>query len=352
MKLNDRQEAVSIGLSTASAILSLIGAVLVCCHVIFVKKFKRSYDRLLFGISCADLIMAVRLIVFAPFLYPLDTPSQECTINGFLLFMGYSASYYNCALAFYFFLTIYCGKREREILRFEPFLHSACLLFILIPSTTALFLQYYNPSPFSLGCWVNEYPYGCADDPTIECKRGEAAPFFAYVTIVVPLLVLLVLLISFNVAIFWTVRKTETASERWSFHSAANQASPKPTAPRLSLVTIKRLISRPPNDSPRSSKQPKTKSQQIAKQSLFFVSALFCCYIWSFLRTVISSVHPEGIQSGNYFWLLALESFFFPLQGKFDKNQITINARQEAMIHNLYLLSSSPFQERQTSWSI
>ena len=70
--LTTRQERVLAFVPLVSSCLSLLGSITIIRLIILRKKFSKfTYDRILFGLSCADVLMSIDVALFA-FLTPRE----------------------------------------------------------------------------------------------------------------------------------------------------------------------------------------------------------------------------------------------------------------------------------------
>ena len=90
-----------------------------------------------------------------------------CNVLGFLSQLGFGPPLYNTCLSFYFLLTIRYGMpKEKFATRYEAWMHLFCWSFILSTATVGLVLEVYDEMEITQGCWIKEYPQGCAETET------------------------------------------------------------------------------------------------------------------------------------------------------------------------------------------
>lgn len=73
--LSDDQEVVLCALMISSGLLSVLGSTTIIHRVVFNPKERTSYDRIMLGLSCADVISS-STYVLTPFLLPADTSQR------------------------------------------------------------------------------------------------------------------------------------------------------------------------------------------------------------------------------------------------------------------------------------
>lgn len=331
-----------------SSVLSIGGSSLILGQIIVGKRYRKNcYHRLLFALSCADVINTIRFL-WIPFVYyPIDEPSAACTAVGFFAVMGFSSAAYISSLSFFYVLTVRFNVKEQKMRRFvEPIFHIVSIGCPLISSLTGIGLQVYNPSEFGLGCWTTAYPAGCVGE---ECERGQHAKIFVYMVAVLPQIIIFLSTIINNVIIFWTVRSLEKRTgsygsaefrekqrqrqqqeerQRQQQQKQAERAelqhqSSSSSSTALESAGAKNMILRKiSNVRSQNSCREKTKrskrSRKVAIQSFLYIAAYLACWIWGVVFFTLSAVYPDSIQSGRYYWMQVLDAIFFPLQGAFN----------------------------------
>jgi len=131
------------------------------------KKLSSIYHRIMFGMSCADILSSVA-IALTTLPMPSDFPCEDedlfntndgkgsiqtCNIQGFFLIVGINVMYaYNAMLCVYYACVIAFQMSEENIhKRVEPFLHFIPIFSGLAVAIPPIFLDLYNPG---LG-WCN-----------------------------------------------------------------------------------------------------------------------------------------------------------------------------------------------------
>ena len=324
-----------------SGSLSVAGSAIIMWHA--VHKLHRPYHRILFMLSVTDLICSLSLAIMPLAFYrPNLKPSAVCELDGFIVIsMGYSSAFYNASLSMYFLLTIKYSYSERKMAqKVEPFLHGVSVMYPLTCAIIGLVLQMYNPSPGSIGCWINAYPKNCEWDEDIECERGEGAYMFSFFAAVIPLALVWIALIGNNVAIYCFVRRIEERSNQHAASSTLSRfeirsrqsdedemekelakAAPNPglsSADTHGVAIIPLAPPALPLSIRRNASKNFAKTRQTAVQSFFYVFAYFVVFFFGSLAFCFKTTDPDGFQSGKYFPLQVLDAFFFPLQGFFD----------------------------------
>lgn len=143
------------------------------------NKICTPYRRILIGISFADMLQSLSLLV-GPIITPSDSTPwgrgnvASCeTFGFFLLVASLAAPLYSVLLTFYFLCKIkYKMSNEKFQEMYEKRAYALIWLFVLLTSLAALCTGSINEIPTGSACHVSSIPIGCRDDPDIECERG------------------------------------------------------------------------------------------------------------------------------------------------------------------------------------
>lgn len=169
---------------------SLIGSVFIFQDIVFHGKTspaKRVFHRVMLGLSSADAVASV-VNILSTWPIPKGTPGvylasgtvQTCTAQGFFNELGNVATpLYNASLCVYFARKIRDGWSEDEIQKNnERFMHFVPMVVASTIAVLGLIFNLYNNSGWL--CWLAQNPFGCAEDPEMECIRGELAEPFRW----------------------------------------------------------------------------------------------------------------------------------------------------------------------------
>lgn len=285
--LSDGQEmAISI-LFVISSTLSIIGSSAIIYKVISDRLNATAYDRMLLGLSVCDVISSIAFGL-SPFLLPKETSirvwaigsDSSCSFLGFMTQFGFSSVLYNGFLSFYYLLTVRYGvKRPRFAKRYEPWFHGVAILFPLITAVVGAFMGFYSELQLGVGCWVNDYPRGCASGTGDDtCISEEIAWFYGSSPVVFTLFSLIIN----NTLVYFHVRKV--------FKTANVSASDR---------SIRHQIHQ----------------REVATQGLFYVGTFFVCF-WSAIAVrVMEGFSETPVNESDVYWLLVIMSATLPLQG-------------------------------------
>lgn len=333
------------------ALLSVAGSLLIIQRIVRSKELlSKTYERLMLGLSLVDTLNSIRLVIFPLVYRPYTAPSTACTIEGFVVTLGFAGPVYNAVLTFYYVLIIiYNVPNQRIITHYEPWLHVTAVGYGLVGAFLGLSLGVFNPNSSGLSCWAAEWPTGCLDSENgVECERGESMAAFSYAVGLLPLFGVLFALISGNTVIYCTVRrivaKTETYTspavgfaratvDSGAIHSSvdelelASQSSTTtsietPSGATASANNNTRCIETPSDATASANNNTRspptvTKTTAVAVQSISYVLAYLICFIWPFVIVVVEVAAPSTPR--RYLFVLhMLEMIFYPIQGLFN----------------------------------
>jgi tellurite resistance protein TehA-like permease len=184
---------------------SLLGAS--CIVYIILRDPKRSqnlsktYNRLLLGMSATDIIGSIRACT-SSFVMPAGSwwmaagNQGSCEFQGSVAQLAIGAALYSACLGIYFWLTIRNVNKSVIARRVEPVMHCVSVVFPISTAIYGLIQNIFNPVELGVGCWVSSFPTGCADDPNIECTRGQNAKVLIWIFAGIPVGLSLVRLVS------------------------------------------------------------------------------------------------------------------------------------------------------------
>lgn len=281
--LSDGQEMTLSVLYVASSTLSIVGSSTIIYKVIADRTQATSYDRLLLGLSCCDLVASIGFAL-NPFLLPKGTSirvwaigsESSCEFLGFMTQLGFSSVLYNGFLSYYYLLTVRYGvKRHVFARRYEPWFHAISFFFAFITAVVGASMGFYSEVQLGLGCWVNDYPEGCTSE---NCLSEEIAWFYGST----PVLFALLSLIVNNTLVYLHVRKV--------FHTTTN------------VVETDRVF------------RQRIQKREVATQGLFYVATFFFCF-WSPIAVRVMEAFSESVDETEIYWILVFMSATLPLQG-------------------------------------
>ena len=297
---NETQQVVLAILPMISSLLSILGSSSIVVIILKdrVRKFKKTYYKVIFAVSCSDLCSSISYST-STFLLPSDTPGvwlafgtqATCNWQGFMSQLGFMSCFYTAILAVYFFLTTksQCAKRTTRVLK-----HHEWILLIIPPlinlpfALAGIFLELYNPLEYGIGCWIAPRPHGCDDTEDIECLRGEQADFYSWIFGGIWIFPIFAILIFCFASIYLTVRRQVVMMEE-RYSAEFRQAT--------------------------DLRGTREKAKQTAIQGLLYIGAFFAVYFWNF---VARALEIYGASPRGFFAVSCLSQIFSPSQGTFN----------------------------------
>jgi hypothetical protein len=286
--MSDGQEIAMSLLYVTSSVLSILGSLTIVFKVLSERNRATSYDRLMLGLSCSDIVSSLGWLM-TPFLLPKETSPRvwavgnnaTCSFLGFLTQLGFSSVLYNGFLSYYFLATIRHGVKRRDFARkWEPWIHVFVALFAFVTSTVGVGMGFFSEVDIGMGCWVNDYPKGCIDEEciseTIAWIYGPLPVFFAIISLIVN-----------NGMVYCHVRSVFKASQAALVGENVNQ------------VIIRQDIQK----------------REVATQGFLYVAAFFFCYWPLGTARGIEAFNTEGVDERKIYWALMSQAGALPLQG-------------------------------------
>ena len=164
--LSDEQVRLLAYLYVVAGMLSIFGSFVIVHRVLRNREHANSYDRIMLGLSCSDIIASLSYI-FTPFLVPRDTSTRvtamgndvSCSVLGWLTQVGFAAIMYNAILSFYMLAIVRFSVTPGDFAaRFEPYLHALTVFYFLATATIGVPFNLFTEMRFSMGCWLAAYP--------------------------------------------------------------------------------------------------------------------------------------------------------------------------------------------------
>ena len=282
--LKDWQEVIIAVLPVISSILSIVGSSTIV-RLTLRRKLSTPYDRILFGLSIADMVSSATNAL-NPYLAPRDTSPRifaigndtTCAAIGFLWHISTAGFMYSGMLSLYYYLTVRHSISIDYIQsKIEFYMHCGAFLGPFISGLIG-FLPGYKEVRLGPGCWTR-------------------ASWFGYAFTAAPMIIMIPAIIYFQISIFLHVRTTllkSGARSFWSFtkdrdgSSSTNNNNDNPTTKKLRLV---------------------------ATQNFLYVGAFL---VVNSFPTVLRMLDDNGYRrqsEDDLYILLVLQSFFLPIQG-------------------------------------
>lgn len=267
-----------------SAPLSMFGSILILIEVLRKKrKDRKSYHRILLGMSCVDLYTSFWYIFSS---YPVKggvvTNQALCSAQGWGLQMGLTIPIYNTMLAFFYMLVIRYRWNHDRLQKVELLFHIIPLSLGLGTSLAGLGLKLYNNA--NIWCWIASYPSTCKssfeNNGVTDCIRGNNADIYRLAFFYGPLFCSIILSIILTVLTIQYIASVEKKSAKYAMKRVKNKNNTN------------------------------TYSKLVAIQSFCYIGVYFIT--WTPLSAV-RCIQFAGKTAPR--WLLLLGTFFTPFQG-------------------------------------
>lgn len=291
--LSDAQTVVLAVSTIPMALLSSAASSLIIYMVLYKKKRNGmdSLGRILIGMSVCDIIASTQTCLQA-FLAPQDASqritslgnSTSCNTLGFLWQFSYACFCYNGLLSFYYLVTIRYGWRDGKFQKYEWYLHGLCIGYPLVTASFGSVFKWYDVNEIGFGCWVNNYPRNCGDEPH-ETGENCIAEEIAWVIGGIPVLLLITIIIANNIFIYRYVRWTLFRSRRHSVVNLDSQAR---------------------------------RMRQVAIQCFLYVLAFWCTTIPSIIIRNLEARGFSADSESSIFPILLLQSIAVPSTGMWN----------------------------------
>ncbi|CAJ1963793.1 unnamed protein product [Cylindrotheca closterium] len=324
------QDKVLSILPIPSAILSIFGSSVIIYMGVSTRRQRQwtTYTRLLIGLSICDIISSVSL-AFAAFLRRPESgrvwaigTDATCAAIGTMTQFSYANVWYNAALSYYFMATVRFRMKHSRIARLlEPWMHFMSIGFPLVTAIVGALYEMYGEKATGMGCWVNEYPHGCGDEPDQEpCTSG----LIGWIFLGFPLLFSGLSILINNLVIGFYV---------WSQSAPTTTAATTTTTKSLSLSRTMTANTLSSSDGIEGSGHNKKASEEATKimskhqlqrlrlvssQAFLFVGSYVLCNVWVGSLGIVEAItqeedEPQLMQT--MYRIMAINAFFSPLQG-------------------------------------
>lgn len=290
MALGTAQIKVLVYLPMAIGPLSAVCSGILIYSILSKRSF-HTFHRILLGMGGCDIIYST-FVSTSTLLAPKDTDvfgavgnERTCSLKGFVTqAFGFATPAYNFALCLYYLGTIKYGISENKMARtYEPYLHALALGLPLGTAFFGLGFGQYGVLESEPGsCWWGYKPYGCMDDPLIDCTNKtmvdglRAASFIGFLAVAIGIIV-----------VNWLL-----------YHSVRVQMKRSMRSSMVQDTVTKRI-------------------RAVGIQCGLYVLAFFMTYS---LTAILELIYVVGLQppetlEQRYYWLKVLTFVFNPSQG-------------------------------------
>jgi len=235
-----------IAVSITSGVISTVCSTLIIIVLLRVKT-KKTFHRLLFGMSFTDIIYSLSFCL-SSIPAPIGTPGAEfaygntsfCSLQGFMHYTGFTCFVlYDAMLSIYFVLVIIHNINSTIQRKVEPYFHSIPLVYSL---SSGLFLWASNNFNFSGNvCWIAPLPRDCITNSNVECVRGKLA--FKYRNLSLFPFACSFIIICFCMSyLIYSVRRQFNRSRRYQFNTPQTLQTTTVVAPALDKETTTQAL--------------------------------------------------------------------------------------------------------------
>jgi hypothetical protein len=329
-------QQVAITLASAfSGTLSILGSSCIIWMLLAEKrkKLKNVKYRFLFALCLSDIVNSLWYVVWS-LPIPKGTPGvwgamgnyTSCNAQGFFFQFGIIGSFYNGALALYFYKSLCHSMKDEQIAKtYEKWIHIGCVVWSLGTAIAAWWQDLYSFS--GIGCWIAPEPLRCHRRDDVDCIRGENAYIYAWLYMATPLLLICIYINYTMTMISKKVKEICRKAERWSIGMVGasivsnpsrtevaqssdrniNDGSLHTRSQTLEVTSRRGSVSGNGN---RARSRYAERSKEAAWQAFLYVLAYTVTHQWGF---VLLNIELGG--GTNPFYLILIENFFWPLQG-------------------------------------
>lgn len=301
--------------------LSLLGSIFIAYDVVKRKSLAKVHHRILFGMSLADIVSSFCTILGrvpatrGDEVFPGYGSTGLCTAQGFFYQTILSVVAYNFSLALYYLLIIRYNLSESTLKNLEYLMHSFSALVFIGSAVTLASMEMFNPDYFL--CFINSSPPGCL----LDCDRGQRPSLFRWLFFYGPAWIMIFLISSMMMLLYWTVRRQEGRMDRFRFkgkqQTTNNQGNSHDIATGPEFIDTENSetgqvkVSQGANKLPVVPTQNRERSRQVAVQGLWYTVPFYLTWVFPLTAHALGTNWIE--QKGTP--LLVLVAIFLPLQG-------------------------------------
>ena len=252
------------------AVLSILGSSIIIRKVVSSpEKRKDVYHRIMFGLSCCDIIASLNYFT-GTWLIPkgqvgglgpvfmASGSKATCSLSGFFTNFAVASPLYNGTLAWYYLLSIHQNWSDRKIRKIEKWFHIIPIAFAIVSSSIALGFDMYGNVDWL--CWIlPDVPEG--EEPTNAQKNFR---IFQWMFLFGPVWLTVAFVTTVMVLLFFKMKENEKNMEKYRYSTPMVRASICST-PGLSNSTSK--LSTSNNDANNSSVSFATTDWRALKKS-------------------------------------------------------------------------------------
>ena len=320
MSMMDLRIPTIIQLTTASISVIASATIAIMIQRLASGGLSTPYRRLIFCLSCADLIQSSALVV-GPLAPPTGTPqspwahgnAHTCNANGFFFTVGSLAvPLYTCSLCIYYLCKIKYGMSNSSFTnRIEKKLHALIIVACASVSIGALVNKNFNAVPTGSFCYIAAIPAGCRRyaEYVGECVRGKDAVAYTMIaTIAVPFLCLVGITLSMTMLCWHVISR-----ERFLSSSSYSNAGTGGTGRCRCGCRYIRIFQERQVHEPEANYLQRLYKGEVMLQASLYVGGFFLTYCLTWVVAVMNLLGV--IPSTGFLYALPL---LFPLGGMFN----------------------------------
>lgn len=213
------------------AVLSILGSSIIIRKVVSSpEKRKDVYHRIMFGLSCCDIIASLNYFT-GTWLIPkgqvgglgpvfmASGSKATCSLSGFFTNFAVASPLYNGTLAWYYLLSIHQNWSDRKMRKIEKWFHIIPIAFAIVSSSIALGFDMYGNVDWL--CWIlPDVPEG--EEPTNAQKNFR---IFQWMFLFGPVWLTVAFVTTVMVLLFLKMKENEKNMEKYRYSTPMVRAS-------------------------------------------------------------------------------------------------------------------------------
>lgn len=316
--VDDTNKCLLAVLPRPGCFFSIIGSYCVIRELIAVELAKtnkrgKAIPRVILSLSACDLIFSLALFLttwpspsYVELCYNVGTQAS-CTFQGFFVQFGLTSTFlWSGCLSVFYLLIIRYSWTDTQLEKLEKWAHGAIWVFVIGASVFPIPLGLYNNTGGF--CWIESYPYGCKDSLTYgkdaNCTRGDNAWVYQVFFQLFPEWTCFFLLLVIRVMIYFSVRKLENTSRKYSAialtnHTQSNVAIQSQSVTQAQAREAEKI------------RVNRKKSKAVATQAASYIAALLVPWTLSFavfVQTIVAG-KPNNMLSYFAYTVLPFQGF-------------------------------------------
>ena len=309
------------------------------------------YERILMALSIMDIIFTIT-VVAQTVLIPRDTTHRitsfgnaaTCTMMGFFWQFTLSNFYFSGLLNYYYLRTIVSGWSEARFAKHEPYWMAAGLLWYTGTAILGVVMDWYDANELGVGCWVNNVPRGCGEDPW-DSQEPCISVYIAWLFGGFQIVFLFVFVAISNAMIFCHVRKTMAKAQQWTLRTMGRYGQQQQQQAQIQQEALQqeqpkswwqrwRQQRRVNNDNSTTTSATDARVQQVATQCALYVAAFWISAAPTIVLRNLEGFNFGASDEGLLYPLLLIQSVLTPLVGFL--NMLVVSVVYIVLLLNLF----------------